>query len=256
MSKFKKQIERNVLKPNISNKFSNLTGIVRSYNKYTNKASVEIRSSGDITILNDVPVILSTFGVIGPNLKDGDIVNISCSNDSLFNAKITGIVDDNYSSSKIYDLKKYRNKGEFTYNLEKKEGTILPRLNKRYSNESFHSNIYMYSMSTTYEVADEIFDKMSSFSDNDIGLINPISKSLIKIKDDGCIDVFSNNDSGIRIDPHNNTINFFGDLISNNKKWKVISNNVEIISDKVNIDTNELTVKADNITINGECIDV
>jgi hypothetical protein len=89
--------------------------------------------------------------------------------------------------------------------------------------------------------------------DNGVGLFNSISGSLIKIKDDGIIDIFVDGDNGIRIDPNNNSINLFTlnekHHIGNIDLW--IQNNLTAdIKNKVNIRAGEFNISCSNNNIN------
>jgi len=49
--------------------------------------------------------------------------------------------------------------------------------------------------------------------ENEIAMKHPKTGSVIKLRDDGSIEMYVNEDTGIRMDPNENTIIFYGDVI-------------------------------------------
>ena len=56
----------------------------------------------------------------------------------------------------------------------------------------------------------------------EIALKHPDTGAVVKLTDDGFIDVFAGSQVGVRIDPHTNSVNFFGDSVN------VIANNFNV----------------------------
>lgn len=50
--------------------------------------------------------------------------------------------------------------------------------------------------------------------ENEIALKHPVLDSIIKLTDDGFIDIFPSPSLGIRLDPQTNSINFIGDTVN------------------------------------------
>ena len=51
------------------------------------------------------------------------------------------------------------------------------------------------------------------FSENEVGLKHPKTGAMVKLKDDGAIEIFVNEDTGIRLDPVENAVIIYGDAI-------------------------------------------
>lgn len=49
---------------------------------------------------------------------------------------------------------------------------------------------------------------------NEIALKHPVVDSIVRINDDGCIDIFAKSNLGIRLDPTTDSINFFGENLN------------------------------------------
>ncbi len=63
------------------------------------------------------------------------------------------------------------------------------------------------------DIAYEI-DKDYLIKEEEIALKHPTLDSIVKLTDDGYIDIFAGPSLGIRLDPKTNSINFFGDNIN------------------------------------------
>ena len=46
------------------------------------------------------------------------------------------------------------------------------------------------------------------------GISHPNTGAAVKLRDDGCIDIFAGENTGIRIDPNANSLNLFGDKVN------------------------------------------
>jgi len=58
---------------------------------------------------------------------------------------------------------------------------------------------------------DEAYKRSYKFTGNEPGIVHPITKSSVKLRDDGCIDLFAGQGLGIRIDPNAGSVNVFAD---------------------------------------------
>ena len=89
-----------------------------------------------------------------------------------------------------------------------------------------------------------------NFNGQDIGIYNPVSSSVIKIADNGVINIFVETNTGIKIDPTNKTIEILGNNVcTKTENWSVITNSINIkASDKITITARELELNVDTIT--------
>ena len=53
----------------------------------------------------------------------------------------------------------------------------------------------------------------SNYTAAECGLVHPLKSSMVKLRDNGCIDIFVGTDNGIRIDPENKSINIIGSAL-------------------------------------------
>lgn len=63
------------------------------------------------------------------------------------------------------------------------------------------------------------------FKQKEVGLKHPVTESVIKLTDDGFIDIFADDQLGIRIDPNTKSINILGE-------------NINLLAKNVNVRTN------------------
>jgi hypothetical protein len=90
-------------------------------------------------------------------------------------------------------------------------------------------------LNQTFSPKDIAYDDTKDYliEEKEIALKHPDTGSLIKLTDEGYIDIFAGPTTGIRIDPTTNSINFFGD-------------NINIVSKQMNMVT-----KANGLSWNG-----
>ena len=70
----------------------------------------------------------------------------------------------------------------------------------------------------------EILDTINKYTVTEQGITNLETKSTIKFKDNGDIDIFVNNNTGIRIDANTQTINIYGlNILFNGKPINSLS---------------------------------
>ena len=56
-------------------------------------------------------------------------------------------------------------------------------------------------------------DKILYMAENEIGLKHPKTGTTLKLRDDGSIEMFVNEDTGIRLDPAQNAVLIYGDVV-------------------------------------------
>lgn len=252
--KFKKSLIDNIIDPNSTSKLSNALGQVVNYSKSYNKATVFVKAINgkENVTLDNVPVQLSGIGVHSSSLKAGDNVYVQFNNNSIFQPKIVGFADENYSTN-TKRKEKHLRKGTLISSIQEMNGDISPSCEK-WIDVNNTSNKY-----SDFRFKDPVKDISNSisekgyFNNGEVGLYNPTSSSIVKVKDDGTIDIFTSTNVGIRVNPSTKTVEMFGDVSTKSNNWSVLSNNIEIIAnEKISIKSNEIDIITSKITINGE----
>lgn len=249
---FKDNLIKNVVKPVTSQIFTNSIGKIISYDEILNKANVLVSSSGSFTTLEDVPVQLSGKGIFSSKLKVDDLVYIQYNNGSIFQPKIVGFADEDYSNN-TREASKHIRKGTLLDTIEEKEGSVIPRVTRRIDMDDIPYKHEEYQDLSSLEALFEKSQSLGYFNNGEIGLFHPDVSSLVKLKDNGDIDIFTGTNIGIRINKEKRTIEIFGDSSTISDNWKVLSNNVTLISNgNMDIECEKLNIKSSEIYINGE----
>jgi hypothetical protein len=67
-------------------------------------------------------------------------------------------------------------------------------------------------------------NKQYYISPNEVALKHPMIDAIVRITDDGCVDIFANGSLGIRLDPNTESLNIYGE-------------NINLFGKKINIKT-------------------
>lgn len=253
--RFKEQLIQNIVEPVTLSKLTSAVAQVLEYNPTHNVADIFIGTTkdGGNLRLDQVPVQISNVGIHQSALQIGDRVYVQFANGSMYQPKIVGKADELYATHT--KLREYHlRQGELQVYQEKEDGQIQPSSETWV--DSANTNTFKYSNYRHLNPIQDISEKYESignYKNQEIGMYNPASSSLIKILDDGSINIFTDVNNGIRINHLNRTIEFFGNITTNSKNWSVLSNNIEIVAkEKINIKAPELNLDVEKITKNGE----
>lgn len=259
MKSFRKNIVDKVIEPNSRAKLSNAKGQIARYDSVNNLADVclEMISLGGKQILYNVPIQIAANGIHQSSLQEGDFVYVQFNNGSIFQPKIIGKADELYATHTRKNERHLR-QGYLKVDQEMDEGEITPSSDDWIQQNNTNKTKFL--KYKDYNPLNDMAQKINSqgyFDGQDVGLCNPVSSSIMKVRDNGNIDIFIDSNVGIRINAQNKTIEFLGNQTTKSNKWTVLSNNVDIIADEIiNIKTKELSIEAEKITRNGEDIDV
>lgn len=256
---FKNNVLKNIVEPSNGTRLTNAMGFVVSYNQLHNVADVFISNLKDKEgyTLRDVPIQLSGNGVHSSALKENDCVYVQFNNGSLFQAKIVGRADELYATNTRVKEKHMR-KGSLLVSQEKEDGIINPSSDTWIDNNNpnYHKHIGYREFSPIERVS-SMMAKKGNFNGQEVGLYNPRSSSIVKVLDDGTIDIFVSTNVGVRVNPKNRTIEMLGDVSTKSDNWSVLSNNVELkAKGKITLSADTLELKTNKITKNGVDIDV
>lgn len=257
--KFKNSLVENILTPSMKTKLTNATGQVVSYNETHNLADIYIPSiiDGNGLSLKEVPVQIAGIGLHQSSLKRGDSVYVQFNNGSVFQPKILGKADELYATH-TKTAETHLRKGELQVSQILEEGEITSSSSTWIDSEN--SSVFKYesyrNTSAIANVSFKMIDK-GQFNNQDVGLYNPVSSSIMKVKDDGEIDIFVATNIGIRINPTTKVIEILGDVTTKSNNWSVLSNNVEInAKEKIILKASSIDLQTNTLTKNGESIDV
>lgn len=253
---FKDTLINKVVKPHTSQMFSNSIGKVISYDEKHNRADVLVSSSGSFTTLEGVPLQLSGRGIMTSKLQIDDLVYIQYNNGSVFQPKIVGFADEDYSN-KTREKSKHLRKGSLLSTFKERDDELKPRVKSRIDNNSDSFKHFEYRELSAVDTLVDKVENIGYFNNQELGLFHPILSSLVKLKDNGDIDIFTGTNVGIRVNRKERTIEFFGDNSTICDNWKVLSSYVTVIAkESMNIECKKLNLDAEEIYVNKEKLNV
>lgn len=252
--RFKENIIREILDPASSSKLTNALAEVTSYDAENNLANIFIKrtSTGEMQELENVPIQLSGGGIHSSPITQGDTVYVQFNNGSVFQPKIVGIADEHYFTS-TRKREKHLRKGSLLASQEELNGDIKPCCENWIDSKNKDINKFSnFRYTDPVKNTSKIMHEKGYFVNGEVGLFNPTSSAIVKLQDNGTIDIFTKTNVGVRINPMNRTIEMFGDVSTNSDNWSVLSNNIKIhANDKLLINGNSIEINSKNITING-----
>lgn len=252
-----------IVKPQSDNKFDNVIARVIDYDKTTNTAKIAFKNPKNVGImeLENVPSFLHK-GVVTPNLQPGDSVYVMFVNGSIMQPYITGVLEKGY----VYNTRlkeRHRRKGSYiTDNVY--SDTELIKYNDKSGVDSWiddtNGDITKYYTHAKNEpISDCILDinSIGFFEDGEVGMYHPEISSIVKLKNNGSIDIFTSSNVGIRINPNEKSIRFFSDNLNFNcDKWYIESDEFNFKGKNFNIDADTINLKGREVNIEKESEDI
>ena len=215
---------RNGLKKEINDNnrqyYQPTSGTILSYDKVNNVAKISFINpySNSIVYRSNVPVSNNLGGLSNNGIYIGQKCSIVFIGGNLFSPLIIGILSSTYNYKTTTDQGAYHVDEEIK-NIQK-PSDITPMIDDwidvTNTNElKYDNDISQY---TNYDMLKELIDMnnyLNKYTDTEIGLTHLINKSTIKIKDNGDIDLFVSNDTGIRISKSANKVYIYGEIVFN-----------------------------------------
>lgn len=216
--KLKEQIDNNN-----SMQYSDTIAEITYYDNIRNTASIRFTNpnNGTIMIADNVTVKINMGGLSQAALEIGQKCWISFIGGNLLCPIITNIYDDRYYDN-IYSKKTNSDQGAYIINSKINDINIssieVNPMTNDYFNDSLSSKYsYISKDYTNIEAVQEVrkmlmlIDKYKSSED---GITNIKNNSTVKFKDNGDIDIFISNNTGIKIS--NNKIYFYSEELNFN----------------------------------------
>ncbi|MCC0781737.1 hypothetical protein IR152_01030 [Clostridioides sp. ES-S-0108-01] len=252
--KLKDKLIDNIVDPYSKTIFTTSIGKVIDFNICKNTADIYVENlKGNSATFSNVPIQNIGEGVQLSPLEKGDKVYIQFNNDSVFQPKITGMVDESYKCLS----KKRRNhirKGCLLSNIKRDSREITKKMSETwldYNNKDKLKYKDFMDKNPIDSVVEKI-EKKGFFGGKEVGVYHPKKSSIVKLRDDSSIDIFTATNVGLRINAENKTIEIFGDFSAKSENWSVISNNINICAeDKIILSGSEIVIDTKKIKING-----
>jgi hypothetical protein len=193
-------IYRSVVKPAMSNRKMSVEGSIMHVDYYSNTARVYWRdpdSSAERESLN-VPLPVDGDGVYKQAVEAGDLVTLAFKNGNHNNPYITIV-----------------HKKQQGISYESKNGAGIPKETIKQPQSSSWKNVLM-DLHYGHEIIDNGSESAKDYiiKEYEVALKHKETGAVVKLTDDGFVDIFAGPQVGVRIDPHTNSINLFGDNVN------------------------------------------
>ena len=220
---------RNTLQKQINNnnltQYSNTTAVILSYDIVTNTAIIKFPDpNGDGFIRRENVTFANTLGAAtGSGVYAGQTCTISFIGGNVWSPIITGLADNLYEAKTSSDQGAYII-GVDNDNIYTKPENISPMMNdwidEDNTNQYKYSNdLWDYTKSDTSQEVHEILQSLDKYTAEESGMTNLDTKSTVKLRDNGDIDIFVSHNVGIRKSNTDHNIYVYGKgLYFNNKK--------------------------------------
>ena len=217
-----KQIQANNLRT-----YSDTTGTILEYDHITNRAKIMFDSpiGEGVMIRENVPITSQSGGFTQCGIQIGAQCNIAFSNNNIYSPVITGI------NNSFYNDKTCSDQGACLVNEKiksiKKPDSITPMslqwLDENNKNKSkYYNDLGQYQDIDITTKTMDILTKLDKYASTEQGITNLETKSTVKLKENGDIDIFVANNIGIRISKSSKKIYVYGELFINGEKYEPV----------------------------------
>lgn len=211
-------------------RYSDTIAEITDYDNIKNTASIRFANpnNGSIMTANNIAVKINMGGLSQAALEIGQKCWISFIGNNLLCPVITNLCDDQYYDN-IYSKKTNSDQGAYIIdsninNIDIDSIKITP-MTDDYFNDSVSDKYCLITKDYTDTEAIQEVRKMiieiDKYKTSEDGITNIKNNSTIKFKDNGDIDIFVNNNTGIRISPNSKSIELYGNFKINGKEINV-----------------------------------
>lgn len=208
-------------------RYSDTVAEITEYDNIKNTASVKFvnPNNGSIMTADNIAVKINMGGLSQAALKIGQKCWISFIGNNLLCPVITNLCDDQYYDN-IYSKKTNSDQGAYIVdsninNIDIDSIKVTP-MTDDYFNDSVASKYSLitkdYTDTEAIQEVRKIIMEIDKYKTSEDGITNIKNNSTVKFKDNGDIDIFVNNNTGIRISPNSKSIEVYGSFKINGKE--------------------------------------
>jgi hypothetical protein len=220
-------IIKNALQQQIRNnnkqQFNDTTATIIDYNVVLNTAKIRfLNPNGEGHLYRDnVPVSNTLGGVTGSGIYPGQSCTITFLGNTIFNPVITGLTGSNYSNKTCSDQGAYL--VDVNVLSHQKPETIVPMMSNwieetNTNTKKYNNDFGDYTKTDTSDSIHKTLNTLDKYKATEQGITSLNTKSTIKFRDNGDIDIFVANNIGIRISKADRSINLYGKLKLNGQE--------------------------------------
>lgn len=214
----KKQIDEN-------NKiqFNDTTATVVEYNPVLNVASIRFRNpNGEGTFYRENVSIANTLGgLTGAGIFPGQPCTITFLNNNVYTPVITGFINSQYANKTSSDQGAYLiDSAIMNINKPKQISPMIQNWVDISNTDAskYKNQIHDYTNTDSANLLHNLLNSLNKFKNTEQGITNLHTKSTIKLKENGDIDIFIANNIGIRISKVDKSINLYGKVKINGQE--------------------------------------
>lgn len=208
-------------------RYSDTIAEITYYDNIRNTASIKFANpnNGSIMTANNIAVKITTGGLSQAALKIGQKCWISFIGNNLLCPVITNLCDDQYYDN-VYSKKTNSDQGAYIIdsdinNIDIDSIEVTP-MTDDYFNDSPSTKYSLitkdYTNTEAIQETRKIIMEIDKYKSSEDGITNIKNNSTVKFKDNGDIDIFVNNNTGIRISPNSKSIEVYGTFKINGKE--------------------------------------
>lgn len=208
-------------------RYSDTVAEITDYDNIKNTASVKFANpnNGSIMTADNIAVKINMGGLSQAALKIGQKCWISFIGNNLLCPVITNLCDDQYYDN-IYSKKTNSDQGAYIVdsninNIDIDSIKVTP-MTDDYFNDSVASKYSLitkdYTDTEAIQEVRKIIMEIDKYKTSEDGITNIKNNSTVKFKDNGDIDIFVNNNTGIRISSNSKSIEVYGSFKINGKE--------------------------------------
>ena len=216
MGKIRQALQDQVQYGNLQ-KFYGTSATILYYDKTYNTATISFidPNSGEAIYRKNVPLCITMGGLTGGCIMPGQQCAITFVNNNIYCPVITGITESLYSQKTSDDQGAYI-VDSFISSCKKPED-IQPMSDDwmDYGNDDiikYDNNLCQFDKLNPDTVVQDVIYTLNKYKDTEQGMTNPFNKSTVKIKENGDIDIFGSNNTGIRVSPESRCIDIYGNV--------------------------------------------
>ena len=212
---------------NNSIRYSDTIAEVTYYDNTRNVASIRFANpnNGSVMTADNIAVKVNMGGLSQAALKIGQKCWVSFIGNNLLCPVITNLCDDQYYDN-IYSRKTNSDQGAYIVNsninnIDINSIEVSPMTNDYFNEAVFDKYLLITKDYTDTEAIQEVrktIMEIDKYKTSEDGITNIKNNSTVKFKDNGDIDIFVNNNTGIRISPNSKSIEVYGSFKINGKE--------------------------------------
>lgn len=203
------------IQANNKQQFNDTTATIIEYNTTLNTAKIRFPNpNGEGYLYRDNVSVSNTLGgVTGAGIYPGQSCTVTFMGNNVYAPIITGLIGSNYANKTCSDQGAYL--VDSSALLYDKPSDLVPMTSNWIEENNTNSIKYNNDLGdyTSTDAAVSIHETLNSldkYKATEQGITSLDTKSTVKFKDNGDIDMFVSNNIGIRICPGNKTIEFYG----------------------------------------------